>query len=88
MLSFALEYRKAITELTSNLQYDMRKYELDNSDWHLVEQLSSILKVSTYQISYAGRLYHASIIHRSSVMRHIFSHEMHLCSQRSYQPWI
>jgi hypothetical protein len=43
MLEFALKYRKAIDELTGDR--DMRKYELDEGEWNLVEQLCDLLEV-------------------------------------------
>jgi hypothetical protein len=43
MLVFALEYRKAIDEISGDR--DMRKYELDNGEWELVEQLCDLLEV-------------------------------------------
>jgi hypothetical protein len=43
MLVFALEYHEAIDELTGDR--DMRKYELDEDEWALVDQLCNLLKV-------------------------------------------
>jgi hypothetical protein len=43
MLVFALEYRKVIDEISSDR--DMRKYELDEEEWELVQQLCDVLAV-------------------------------------------
>lgn len=43
MLIFALEYRQAIDEITGDR--DMRKYELDENEWELVDQLCNLLEV-------------------------------------------
>lgn len=43
MLLFALEYREAIDEITGDR--DMRKYELDEEEWELVQQLCDVLGV-------------------------------------------
>ena len=43
MLVFALEYRKAIDEISRDRQ--MRKYELLEEEWELVHQLCDVLKV-------------------------------------------
>jgi hypothetical protein len=43
MLVFTLEYRDAIDEISSDK--DMRKYELDQEEWELVQQLCDVLSV-------------------------------------------
>jgi len=43
MLVFALEYRKAIDEISGDKE--MRKYELDEEEWTIVQQLCDILEV-------------------------------------------
>jgi hypothetical protein len=43
MLEFALEYRSAIDELSGDR--DMRKYELDDEEWNIVQQLCNLLEV-------------------------------------------
>jgi len=47
MLTFAYTYRDAFNELTSNRDMKMRKYELEDSEWEIVNQLAGILKVSS-----------------------------------------
>jgi hypothetical protein len=45
MLTFAYTYRNAFNELTSNRDMKMRKYELEDSEWEIVNQLAGVLKV-------------------------------------------
>jgi len=45
MLSFAYTYRVAYNNLTDNRDMKMRKYTLEDSEWQLVDQLASVLKV-------------------------------------------
>jgi hypothetical protein len=47
MLAFALRYRAAIDDITGNKKADLRRYELDNEEWKVAEQLCSALKVAT-----------------------------------------
>ena len=44
MLSFALRYRKPIDNITADKEYKLRKYELEEADWAIVEELVSVLK--------------------------------------------
>jgi len=43
MLVFALEYREAIDQISGDR--DMRKYELSDEEWGLVQQLCDVLSV-------------------------------------------
>jgi len=45
MLDAAIEYRKAVDEMTSDRSNDLRKFELSNSEWSIACQLRDILKV-------------------------------------------
>ena len=45
MLDFALRYRAAIDDFTGNKRADLRKYELDNKEWRVAEQLCAALRV-------------------------------------------
>lgn len=45
MLSFALEYRKAIEMLTCDRKNDLRQFELSEDEWEIVRELSDTLKV-------------------------------------------
>ena len=46
MMRFVLTYRKAIDKITADKTLKMRKYELDNDDWLIVEDLVAVLEVS------------------------------------------
>jgi len=46
MLVFALKYRSAIDEISGDR--GMRKYELDNEEWDLVQQLCDVLEVRPF----------------------------------------
>jgi hypothetical protein len=45
MLKFVLAYRLAIDTITADKRLKMRKYELDNDNWGIVEDLVSVLEV-------------------------------------------
>lgn len=45
MLNAALEYRKAIAKVTQDLANGLRKFELSEEEWEIVEQLRDVLKV-------------------------------------------
>jgi hypothetical protein len=47
MLSFAYTYRQAYNELTDNRGMKMRKYEVSDSEWEIVNQLAKVLKVGS-----------------------------------------
>lgn len=46
MLTVCRDYKKAINKLTSDLDFNMRKYELSKKEWDIVDDLVSVLKVS------------------------------------------
>jgi len=48
MLKFALAYRDAIDQVTSERPLKLRKYELSESEWLLVEDLQDCLKGFNY----------------------------------------
>ena len=45
MMNFALKYRTAIDRVTSDKSLKLRRYELDNEDWVIIEGLVSVLEV-------------------------------------------
>ena len=45
MMCFVLTYQKAIDQTTANKGLKLRKYELNNDDWVVVEDLVNILEV-------------------------------------------
>jgi hypothetical protein len=44
MLDFALTYRVAIDEITSNRDLNLRKHELQDNEWEIAENLRDSLK--------------------------------------------
>jgi hypothetical protein len=44
-LQFALQYRKAIEAMVGDLSNGLRKYEMDDEEWGLIEELTTVLKV-------------------------------------------
>ncbi len=51
MMVFALEYRKPIDSITADKSLKLRRYELDNEGWGIIEQLVSVLQVSIFSLS-------------------------------------
>jgi hypothetical protein len=47
MMQFALKYRKPIDSITADKSLSLRKYELDNDDWKVIEDLLAMLHVSS-----------------------------------------
>jgi hypothetical protein len=47
MLSFALEYRTVIDNMTADKALKLREFELEEEDWLIVEELVAILQVTT-----------------------------------------
>ena len=45
MLTFSLEYRKAVDEITLNHDLKLRQNELGEEEWIIIEDLAAILKV-------------------------------------------
>jgi len=45
MMDFVLKYRHAIDQVTANKLLKLRKYELDNDDWAIIEDLVAVLEV-------------------------------------------
>jgi hypothetical protein len=45
MLDYALEHRKAVDTVMQRRDLHLRKYELADHEWEIVEQLRDVLKV-------------------------------------------
>lgn len=45
MLCFAIEYRKAIENITSERKNEIQQFELTEDEWTIAEQLRGVLKV-------------------------------------------
>jgi hypothetical protein len=50
MLEFAVAYWPAISSVTGDLDNDLRKFELSNLEWSMLEELASNLKVCWHSI--------------------------------------
>ena len=46
MLKVAIEYRTAIDDITADKSVKLQRYELDDEDWVIVQDLLHVLKVS------------------------------------------
>ena len=46
MLEFAIEFREALDTITGEKEMRLRKYEMDNEEWEIAQQLRDVLKVS------------------------------------------
>lgn len=49
MLDFAVGYQSAIDDMTGDKTTNLRKYELDDGEWKIAEQLRDTLKVRVSQ---------------------------------------
>jgi hypothetical protein len=47
MLNFALEYRVPIDAITSDRELNLHKYELEDDEWEVAQNLCDTLKAST-----------------------------------------
>lgn len=45
LLVYALDYWEAVDKFTADKENKMRKCELDNREWRMVEELAKVLKV-------------------------------------------
>ena len=52
MLSYALVHREAIDAVTQRRELGLRKFELVDHEWEIVEQLCNVLKVRHF-VSYS-----------------------------------
>ena len=50
-MDFVLKYRCAIDQVTADKVLKLRKYELDNDDWDIVEDLVAVLEVRHYHLT-------------------------------------
>ena len=59
MMDFVLKNRRAIDQVTADKALKLRKYELDNDDWDIVEDLIAVLEVRHYHLTnYMHYLYY------------------------------
>ena len=45
LLDYALKHRRAVDLVTQRRELGLRKYELTDNEWEIVEQLRNVLKV-------------------------------------------
>ena len=55
MLVYALAHRKAVKHITQDLALGLRKFELNDKEWDLLQQLHNILKVRYIQTNMYGK---------------------------------
>ena len=55
MLVYALAHRKAVKHVTQDLALGLRKFELNDKEWDLLQQLHDILKVRYIQTNVYGK---------------------------------
>ena len=48
MMKFVVAYQAAIDKITADKAFKLRKYELNNDDWVIMEDIVSVLKVHCY----------------------------------------
>jgi hypothetical protein len=48
MMRFVLAYRQAVDQITADKALKLRRYELDNDDWAIIEDLVNVLEVSSF----------------------------------------
>jgi hypothetical protein len=61
MMRFVLTYRVAIDQITADKALKLRKYELDNDDWVIIEDLVSVLEARHSQSLLHSQLIHLNI---------------------------
>jgi hypothetical protein len=50
MMRFVVSYRAAVDKITADKALKLRRYELDNDDWIIIEDLVSVLEVSRFRL--------------------------------------
>jgi hypothetical protein len=70
MLTFAVEHRKQIGELTSDISNNLRSYELMREEWKMAEELRDTLKVSYASFSQAAQALTRDLTLHSDLERH------------------
>lgn len=85
MLEYALNHRKAVDSVTQDRALGLRKFELDDSEWVLLEQLHDVLKVRA-----SNTLLWLCVKqpYRSSRMPRCTFHAPRQTSLLSFLPWI
>ena len=55
MLVYTLAHRKAVKHVTQDLVLGLRKFELNDKEWDLLQQLHDVLKVRYIQTNVYGK---------------------------------
>ncbi len=77
MLVFALEYRKAIDKISGGRE--MRKYELEEEEWKIVQQLCDILEVRHSLVVLAASTYSFAVVQGRDPLFFVFNTESRHC---------
>jgi hypothetical protein len=83
MLDFALKYQKPLQIITSNLDLNLRQYELSREEWKTAKQLCDVLKVRSMHFFIKIRLTNFRFLK----MRLCFSRNQSRILTASYQLW-
>ncbi|KIM83857.1 hypothetical protein PILCRDRAFT_53538, partial [Piloderma croceum F 1598] len=74
MMDFILKYRHAIDQITADKVLKLRKYELDNDDWAIIEDLVATYKKATIFFSQDGASLAAVIPAMDKLNSHLNPH--------------
>ena len=77
MLVFALEYHKAIDKISGGRE--MRKYELEEEEWKIVQQLCDILEVRHSLVVLAASTYSFAVVQGHDPLFFAFNTESRHC---------
>ena len=83
MLAHALKYRQAVDLIMQ--QCDLRKYELSDNEWQVIQQLHDVLKVHAFHCIISLT---STFIRRSSKTPHSTLPGQPPTSPLSFRPWI
>ncbi|KAH9903890.1 uncharacterized protein BXZ73DRAFT_54351, partial [Epithele typhae] len=61
MLDFAVEYKAAIHRITTDLDLGLKKHNLDDEEWEIVEQLRDVLKLFENATTFFSRKGHVNL---------------------------
>ncbi len=81
MLIFALEYRKAIDKISGGRE--LRKYELEEEEWKIVQQLCDILEVCHSLFVLAASTYSFAVVQGCDPLFFAFDAESRHCDTRN-----
>jgi len=85
MMRFVVEYRVAIDTITADKSLKMRRYELNNDDWKIIQDLVAVLEVCYSHLL----IFETNTSFSSNTRRLCCSfHRIRLALQASYRLWI